>query len=74
LTGLAKHFGIVYRAHDALEDARVAGEILALALNERRISIAELTAAPGKHITRFPISPASDAPSISALAAPGIRR
>jgi len=54
LTGLARHFGIVYRAHDALEDARVAGEILALALEERHISIAQLIAAPEKHITRFP--------------------
>ena len=74
LTGLARHFGIVYRAHDALEDARVAGEILALALEERRISITELMTAPEKHITRFPKSCAPDAPSPAAFAATGPRR
>lgn len=30
LPTLARHFGIVYRAHDAAEDARVAGEIYLL--------------------------------------------
>lgn len=74
LTGLARHFGIVYRAHDALEDARVAGEILALALEERRISIEELISAQEKHITRFPKSPAAEAPLKAALAAPALRR
>jgi DNA polymerase-3 subunit epsilon len=54
LPTLARSFGIEYRAHDALEDARVAGEVLALALQERQISIGELLASPGKHITGFP--------------------
>lgn len=54
LPTLARSFGIAYKAHDALEDARVAGEVLALALQERRISIGELLASPGKHITGFP--------------------
>jgi DNA polymerase-3 subunit epsilon len=54
LPTLARSFGIEYRAHDALEDARVAGEVLALALEERGISISELLASPGKHITGFP--------------------
>jgi DNA polymerase-3 subunit epsilon len=54
LPTLARSFGIAYRAHDALEDARVAGEVLALALQERKISVGELLASPGKHITRFP--------------------
>ena len=57
LTSLARHFGITYRAHDALEDARVAGEILALAMNERRVSIAELLATSRPHITGFPKPP-----------------
>jgi DNA polymerase-3 subunit epsilon len=54
LPTLARSFGIVYKAHDALEDARVAGEVLALALEERGVSIGELLASPGKHITGFP--------------------
>jgi DNA polymerase-3 subunit epsilon len=54
LPTLARSFGITYRAHDALEDARVAGEVLALALQERQISIGELLACPGNHITGFP--------------------
>ncbi len=44
LPTLARRFGIAYRAHDALEDARVAGEVLALALEERQMSIGELLA------------------------------
>jgi DNA polymerase-3 subunit epsilon len=74
LTGLARHFGIVYRAHDALEDARVAGEILALALDERQISIAELIAAPEKHITRFPKPAAAKASTRAVIAEPALRR
>jgi DNA polymerase-3 subunit epsilon len=35
LPTLARHFGIVYRAHDAAEDARVAGEIYLLAIESR---------------------------------------
>ena len=54
LPTLARSFGIAYRAHNALEDARVAGEVLALALEERKISVGELLATPGKHITAFP--------------------
>ena len=54
LPTLARTFRIAYRAHDALEDARVAGEVLALALQEREVTIGELLAAPGNHITGFP--------------------
>jgi DNA polymerase-3 subunit epsilon len=55
LPTLARSFGIIYRAHDALEDARVAGEILALALKERQVTIGNLLASPGNHITGFPM-------------------
>ena len=58
LPTLARTFRIAYKAHDALEDARVAGEVLALALRERQISIGELLATPANHITGFP-KPAS---------------
>lgn len=54
LPTLARRFGIAYRAHDALEDARVAGEVLALALEERQMSIGELLATQANHITGFP--------------------
>jgi DNA polymerase-3 subunit epsilon len=54
LPTLARSFGITYRAHDALEDARVAGEVLALTLQERQMTIGELLASPGQHITGFP--------------------
>jgi len=54
LPTLARSFGITYRAHDALEDARVAGEVLALALQERQMTIGELLATPANHITGFP--------------------
>lgn len=54
LPTLARSFGIAYRAHDALEDARVAGEVLALALGERQMTLGELLASPAKHITNFP--------------------
>jgi DNA polymerase-3 subunit epsilon len=54
LTTLARNFGIAYRAHDALEDARVAGEVLAMALEERQIGLHELLVASGRHITAFP--------------------
>jgi DNA polymerase-3 subunit epsilon len=54
LPTLARSFGITYRAHDALEDARVAGEVLALALEERHVTIGELLASTGDHITAFP--------------------
>lgn len=54
LTTLARSFRIEYRAHDALEDARVAGEVLALALKERQITINELLASGRKYITGFP--------------------
>lgn len=54
LPTLARSFGIVYKAHDALEDARVAGVVLALALERRRMTIAELLAEPKQHIGSFP--------------------
>jgi len=50
LPTLARTFRITYKAHDA----RVAGEVLALALQERQISIGELLATPANHITGFP--------------------
>jgi DNA polymerase III epsilon subunit-like protein len=55
LPTLARNFRIHYRAHDALEDARVAGEVLALALQARNVTIQQLLASPGKHITGFPV-------------------
>jgi DNA polymerase-3 subunit epsilon len=54
LPTLARSFGIAYRAHDALEDARVAGEVLALALGARQMTLGELLASPARHITGFP--------------------
>jgi DNA polymerase-3 subunit epsilon len=54
LPTLARTFRIAYKAHDALEDARVAGEILTLALKERCMTIGELLASPANHITGFP--------------------
>jgi DNA polymerase III epsilon subunit-like protein len=54
LPTLARNFRINYRAHDALEDARVAGEVLALALEARQITIHQLLATPDQHITGFP--------------------
>jgi DNA polymerase-3 subunit epsilon len=54
LPTLARSFRIAYRAHDALEDARVAGEVLALALRARQMTIGELLASPANHITGFP--------------------
>ena len=54
LPTLARSFQIAYRAHDALEDARVAGEVLALALQQRQMTIEELLAWPERHITGFP--------------------
>jgi DNA polymerase-3 subunit epsilon len=41
LTNVAKHFNIVYQAHDALEDARCAGIILTRAIEETGISARE---------------------------------
>ena len=55
LPTLARRFGIIYQAHDALEDARVAGEILALALKARQVTIAKLLTSPRIHITGFPV-------------------
>jgi DNA polymerase-3 subunit epsilon len=54
LPNLAKRFGIAYRAHDALEDVRVAGEVLSLAMTERGVSIEELLLSARPHITGFP--------------------
>ena len=54
LPTLARCLGFSYKAHDALEDARVAGEVLALALARRGVSLAELLATPGPHIGSFP--------------------
>ena len=61
LTTLARIFRIEYRAHDALEDARVAGEVLALALKERQVTINELLASKTNYITSFPSPNAASA-------------
>ena len=54
LPTLAQCFGIVYKAHDALEDARVAGEVLALSLARRGMTVEELLACPQQYIGSFP--------------------
>lgn len=56
LPTLAKCLGFAYKAHDALEDARVAGEVLALALARRGVTMTELIASPQQHIGSFPKS------------------
>lgn len=56
LPTLARHFGFQYRSHDALEDARIAGEILCLALRERGLTIEELLATTRPTVTGFPRS------------------
>ena len=58
LTSLAMNFGIVYGAHDAIEDARCAGEILILAARTLGLSLDELSAAK-----RRP-SPATHPPTV----------
>jgi len=42
LTYLAEKFGIIYKAHDALDDARTCGKILAMAAKKLGCSIEEL--------------------------------
>lgn len=54
LPTLARIFGIGYKAHDALEDARVAGQVLAMALEQRRMSLDELLSPPKRHSGAFP--------------------
>lgn len=41
LSNVAAHFGIEYRAHNAFEDARCAGEILLRAITESKITLDE---------------------------------
>lgn len=41
LSNLSKHFGIAFKHHDAEEDARLAGEILLLAIKESETSVSE---------------------------------
>jgi DNA polymerase-3 subunit epsilon len=53
LVTLANHFGIEHKAHDALEDARAAGEVLTLAMNERCVTIEDFAELPGEFITTF---------------------
>jgi len=65
LPTLARSFQIAYRAHDALEDARVAGEVLALALRERQMTIGELLATSANHITGFPVAVAGRRVTVS---------
>jgi DNA polymerase-3 subunit epsilon len=64
LPTLARHFGIAYKSHDALEDARAAGEILALAVQEKKATLADLLALPGDFISKFTaVRPASPRPT-----------
>ena len=53
LPTLAAHFGIGYNSHDALEDARAAGEILSLAMTAKGVTLEELMALPGPTISGF---------------------
>jgi len=62
LTTLARCFGIQYKAHDALEDARVAGMVLSMALDRRKVSIVELLAVQAQHIGSFPKDEAEKKP------------
>src|SRR5690606_4707632 len=48
LGSLADHFGIKFNHHDALDDARVAGQILIRAITESGANIDELVARPKK--------------------------
>jgi DNA polymerase III subunit epsilon len=41
LSNMAAHFGIEYQAHDALEDARCAGELLLLAIAETGLNVSQ---------------------------------
>lgn len=41
LSNLSKHFGIPFKHHDAEQDARLAGEILLLAIQESKINASE---------------------------------
>jgi DNA polymerase-3 subunit epsilon len=54
LTTLAHHFGIEHKAHDALEDARAAGEVLSLAMEQCCVCIEDFLKMPGSLITAFP--------------------
>jgi len=56
LANVAAHFSIQYRAHDALEDARCAGEILLRAIAETGLSIDQWL-----ERVRHPIDPFADA-------------
>ena len=57
---------ITSRRHlTALEDARVAGEVLALALRERQMTIGELLATSANHITGFPVAVAGRRVTVS---------
>ena len=53
LTNLARHFGIVYQAHDALEDARCAGLLVLRAMAETGLSTRQWLARAAQ-----PIAPA----------------
>ena len=54
LPTLASCFGIQYKAHDALDDARVAGEVLAFALERKGVTLQQLVACAQPHIGSFP--------------------
>jgi DNA polymerase-3 subunit epsilon len=56
LANLASHFGIVYQSHDALEDARCAGEILLRAIADSSLTIDEWLVRVNKPILRSVIS------------------
>jgi len=56
LENLANHFGLEFNHHDALEDARVAGEILWKAVSESGHSLTEWLSLSQKNITPASIS------------------
>lgn len=59
LSNLAKHFGIEYGAHDALEDARCAGIILSRAIAETGIDVRQWLKRVDDPIKHLGISPCS---------------
>ncbi len=53
LANLALHFGIEFKHHDALEDARVAGQIVLKAMQETGISLQDWLAKTGRPIKGY---------------------
>ena len=54
LTALAKHFGIVYKAHNALDDAMTCGRLVQMAADKfNSVNITELLAAAGMEMRKL---------------------